>query len=306
MGTAEDLPRLLAKGRALHERLLAQTAEGEQPVARRIIVISLERQTLRRERFLEQLRRFPSLCDRVEWYPAVDGSSLRLEEARGLVSPEGIEDALTPRDKVLGYVLTRGAIGLVLSLHRALTLIASEPDESCLFLLCEDDAIMAPDFPRRLAEFRAAVEEHDPMWEILHVGYNPMCTTVQPYCHTACSAASGSSCSGICQVGVPTELFGMYSLALLPRGARALLHRLFPVSLQVDTELSRLYRNLRKENGSTLQRVTSTEPELREPRLRVYAPVAESGPLVVAPGSRADCTDIQVLSGENFSQQYKP
>jgi hypothetical protein len=37
--------------------------------------------------------------------------------------------------------------------------------------------------------------------------------------------------------GVPSELFGMYALLLPPRGARALLRGLFPVSLQVDTEL---------------------------------------------------------------------
>merc|ERR1712039_899411 len=108
----------------------------------------------------------------------------------------------------------------------------------------------------------------------------------------------------------PAGLFGMYGLALRPKGAREMLRCVFPVSLQVDTELSRTYQHLRKVQGDTQARAFSSALDFG-PRLRVYAPRSVLpgensweasrhwfGPLVVAPGSRSDCTDIQVLSSE--------
>merc|ERR1711879_267394 len=107
---------------------------------------------------------------------------------------------------------------------------------------------------------------------------------------------------------MPANLFGMYGVALPPRGARALLSRLFPVSMQVDTELARVYQHFKKVQGDLHTRVFSTELE-DGPRLRVFSPrnltmhtvpwVAQrrwAGPIVVAPSSTAENTDIQVLS----------
>ncbi|CAE8613812.1 unnamed protein product, partial [Polarella glacialis] len=132
-------------------------------------------------------------------------------------------------------------------------------------------------------------------------------------CGRAACAKQGEA---TCPLGVPGTLFGMYGIAMPPRGARALLQRLFPVSMQVDTELSRLYQHLGKVSGDLNTRVFSSERSAFAP-LRVFAPrcppleggnsnrfPAWPGPLVVAPASRADCTDIQVLSGENYAQQY--
>lgn len=329
-----DVPQMLVRGRALLQALCLPdeeqaagpescvVADGLESAVHRIMVITLNRQEQRRAAFLAQLQRFPSLCERVEWVRAVDGRALDLSQPAhfdGVVTAEGLEDARVPRERVVGYVLTRGAIGLALSLYRALGLIAHEEDEGHVFLLCEDDAVLCPDFPAEFARLRAQVEAHDPWWEVIHVGYNLTCTSIAP-----CGLASCMSSHRPCCVGVPDGLFGMYGMALPPRGARALLQQLFPVSLQVDTELSRLYQHKERVTGDTQHRATSTRPR-QGARLRAFAPRAPSihgqmhpsqepgmeeccmqwtGPLVVAPASAAHCTDIQVLSRKNFEHQY--
>jgi len=235
---------------------------------------------------------------------------------RGIVTTDGLEDVSIPREKVVGYVLTRGALGLACSLHEALCRIAFDKNDNHVYLLCEDDATLAPDFLTAFAELRATVERHEPQWEVLHVGYNPSCTTIGSCGHAACVHAEASSGTSSCCIGIPDGLFGMYGIAMPPRGAKALLERLFPVSMQVDTELSRLYQHYRKVEGDTQTRVFSTEPA-QGPRLQVFAPRNLSlkaalegqnngwrGPIVVAPASTAENTDIQVISDKNHQQQY--
>lgn len=76
---------------------------------------------------MEHLQRFPGLVSRVEWLSAVDGSSLNLHEVpEEVVDSEGIKDALTCHSRVLGYVLTRGAIGLAWTWFRALEMICQD------------------------------------------------------------------------------------------------------------------------------------------------------------------------------------
>lgn len=316
--------RLLRHGRALQTRL--RPSCRRQAVAdscslccnlgcsgclvHRVVVMTLERSASRRRSFLQQLQRFPCLVDRLEWLAAVDGTGFTLDDVSlNTVSSHGLGDARTPRRRVLGYVLTRGAVGLACTLHAALVSIARDVDEGHLYLLCEDDAVLSPDFPKALRSLLDCVESHDPQWEVLHVGYNRGCTTIEPCRHEECRVEGR-----LCGLGVPSELFGMYALLLPPRGARALLRGLFPVSLQVDTELSRLYRGLAKSSYQDAASRAAAAVPARGPTLRVFAPRDDGGatssarrwpgPLVVAPSSTAEATDIQVLSDVNFSQQY--
>ncbi|CAE7573186.1 unnamed protein product [Symbiodinium natans] len=227
------------------------------------------------------------------------------------VTAQGIEDARTPHQKVLGYILTRGAIGLSMSMHEVCDMIALDKDEDHVYLLCEDDAVLSPHFTEEFTRLLHATKLHDPWWEVIHVGFHAACTTIRSCGRPSCMLGHEAECP----VGRPAELFGCYGLALRPSGARALCQRLFPVSLQVDTELSRLYRHLAKEVGSLEARALGRRPADFAP-LRAYAPrcpaneveaarVAWPGPLIVAPSSSPDNTDIQVLSTQNFAKQYK-
>ncbi|CAE8635011.1 unnamed protein product, partial [Polarella glacialis] len=165
--TSEGLSEALCRAKALHARLRArQEAQPETPGLHRVAFISLARQQSRRLQFLEQLGRFPALLCRSEWFRAVDGATLDLKAVpEGVVTAEGLGDAQTPREKVLGYVLTRGGIGLAGALHHSLELIARDPDDSHVYLLCEDDSLLAPDFPAAFAGLLSVAQLHDPWWE---------------------------------------------------------------------------------------------------------------------------------------------
>ncbi|CAE7938322.1 hypothetical protein AK812_SmicGene38879 [Symbiodinium microadriaticum] len=531
----EALSDGLLRARALRRRLQhrQEVVQSEKPTSatlavHRVLFVSLARQTKRRQAFLQQLHRFPELLSRVEWIRAVDGSTLQLDKVpRRSVTPQGIQDAGTPHPKVLGYILTRGAIGLALSMHEALERIALDKEDDHVYLLCEDDAMFAPSFTEEWRRLLHATRLQDPQWEVLHLGFHAACTTIrscggapevgdpvqelntfkQFYKDTMLVQArkhgktggiqgafeelgggndgqvtreemvkyltknnypgdanalfdlvdvdneglitkaefgqmteldfikkgpvrafknflckkfgkieeafkkldtthdkeidskefvasvenlgyegdadimfqlldedkdgkvtlgelkkllgklkkveeenpnegeqelstptndkkgkkakkhkpdSGSWSLAVaeamahfadCPVGRPAELFGCYGLALRPAGARALCRHLFPVSLQVDTELSRLYQHFAKEVGSVEVRALSRRPADFTP-LRVYAPrcpkneeeacrVSWPGPLIVAPASTAENTDIQVLSIHNHAKQYE-
>eukprot|EP00435_Cladocopium_sp_Y103_P074887 s278_g52.t1 len=276
----------------------------------RILLFSLVRQRARRHQFFEQLERFPALLSRVEWVRAVDGSTLDLQEVpREIVDSEGIKDALAGHPRVLGYVLTRGAIGLAWTWFTALDTILNDEDPQHIYLICEDDARFSPEFPEDFRDLCLAADAHDPDWEVLHVGYHVASTTVRGCGRPGCDMNPAS-----CPLGRPTQLFGAYGVALRPRGARKLREKLFPVNLQVDTELSRLYQSLAKGSGNLQARVQQQRLDSGD-RLRVYAPRCASeaqasqfprwkGPLVLAPPSRAESTDIQVLSSANWTMQY--
>eukprot|EP00933_Yihiella_yeosuensis_P066762 TRINITY_DN7120_c0_g1_i1.p1 TRINITY_DN7120_c0_g1~~TRINITY_DN7120_c0_g1_i1.p1 ORF type:complete len:320 (+),score=38.22 TRINITY_DN7120_c0_g1_i1:138-1097(+) len=312
----ESLSDRISRAKALSGRLRLQRKTKESSTLHRVVFLSLARQQRRRQLFVDGLSRFPELLSRAECFQAVDGKTLDLDKVpSSVVTAEGIRDAKTPRDRVLGYILTRGGIGLACTLHRALELIASDEDEQHIYLLCEDDSMLAPNFPSSFKELLRIVESHDPWWEVFHVGYNLPCTRFKSCGRPACAINGEASCP----LGIPTVLFGMYGLALPPRGAKALLRSLFPISVQVDTELSRTYRLLARMTGNLEVRALSTQQaDEHETPVRVFAPRAPpegecynsmawphwTGPLIVAPSSRADCTDIQVLGPENFVQQY--
>ena len=288
----------------------SKSAHPVHTVLHRILLFSLARQNARRQQFLEHLQRFPGLVSRVEWLSAVDGSSLNLHEVpEEVVDSDGIKDALTCHSRVLGYVLTRGAIGLAWTWFRALEMICQDEEKRHVYLICEDDARFSPNFPSLFHDLCSAAECHDPDWEVLHVGYHPACTTV-----TSCGRRSCQDPAS-CLLGRPTQLFGAYAVAIRPDGAQKLWQKMFPVNLQVDTELSRVYQNLGKATGTLQARVQRQEPQDPSGALKVFAPrpVSEAevqafplwtGPLVVAPASRAGSTDIQVLDSENWNMQY--
>ncbi|CAK8986846.1 unnamed protein product [Durusdinium trenchii] len=297
---------LLQRARELRDR----TAPAKRPnEIHRVLLFSLARQAVRRRQFLEQLQRFPELLSRVEWVKAIDGASLDLAEVpEDIVEPQGIEDAQRARTKVLGFVLTKGAIGLAWTWFDTLDAVLRDQDPSHVYLICEDDARFCPNFVDDFHELRLRAERHDPLWEVLHIGYH---VVWPPGRKLTCGH---DRCNASCALGRPTVIFGAYAVALRPLGAALLYERIFPVSLQVDSELSRVYQHLAKSSGPLEARVRSQQ-KAQGPAVRVFAPrsVSEAevsrfprctGPLVLAPPSQAGSTDIQVLSSENWALQY--
>merc|ERR1712224_976274 len=181
-----------------------------------------------------------------ERFEACDGLTLSRpgDLPVSVVAHDGALDAFVARDRVEGTFLTRGGLGLLVTMHRALGEIAADQDDSRIYLICEDDAVLCPSFPARFAALCQAANAHDPSWGLLRVGYLRSDRTSKPepcgYCRScaACQAKYVSSaefsegvedtfvdnagCPALGHLGA-THVPGCYGLAVKPRGAHALL-----------------------------------------------------------------------------------
>ncbi|CAE8724772.1 unnamed protein product, partial [Polarella glacialis] len=120
--------------------------------------------------------------------------------------------ARSPPEVVNGGHLTRGALGLILSYHTVLQRIAADPHEDHVYVVAEDDAVLHDDFSPRLRSCLAALEQVDPRWGLLHVGY------YEDDC--SLKAIEGPASEFLCR---PVKVYGLFGAAFRPRGARALL-----------------------------------------------------------------------------------
>lgn len=188
-------------------------------------VINLPRRADRRETFL---RRNAGKAEFV-FVDAVDGSSL---DRRTLT-----EDGLLAAD---AHDVTDGALGCALS-HRQIWQACIEEYRS--FVICEDDAVLAPDFLRLASEAMASA----PDCEIIYFGYNldePVAlyladglmgmlrvadqVTADPHWLDRFGTVPGVAAARTTVVR-PALAWGMLAYAVTPLGAARLLSRCFPL-----------------------------------------------------------------------------
>lgn len=208
--------------------------EATQLPIHRLVFMNLDRRVERRARF-DQMMEANGLSQIAARFPAVDGSRLDLDTyPRSIVAEEGVQCAQNPPAVVNGGSLTRGALGLILSYHTILKRIAADPDEDHVHVICEDDAVFVDNFVGRMQESLDAVNQLDPRWDFLHIGYYDDDCRLKPlegpYNHLLCE---------------PLTVYGLFGSALRPAGARALLEHLFPLNEQIDSALSRVYGTVR-------------------------------------------------------------
>ncbi|HLO76369.1 MAG TPA: glycosyltransferase family 25 protein [Magnetospirillum sp.] len=193
--------------------------------ARKIHVINLPRRPDRREEFL---RRNAGKAEFV-FVDAVDGSQL---DRASLV-----EDGVLAAD---AHHVTDGALGCALS-HREVWLACLEAYEPVI--VCEDDAVLAPDFLRLADEAMASAPE----CEVVLFGYNldePVSLyladgllgmmrvadqiTADPLWLDRYGSVPGAAPSRTTVVR-PAVVWGLLCYALTPLGAARLLSRCFPL-----------------------------------------------------------------------------
>lgn len=255
----------VAQGPSTAQVLNEEDGQAALPV-HRLFFINLDRRYERRARFDQHVKSH-GLGHVTSRFPAVDGQLLDLDSyPRSVVSQAGVECARAPPPVVNGVYLTRGALGLILSYNTILKRIAADPVEEHVHIIAEDDAVLVQDFCPRLQHCLKVLEEVDPRWEFLHVGYYDDDCTLKPM--------EGPANKVLCQ---PVQIYGLFGAAMRPRGARALLQHLFPLEEQIDSALAKVYA-----------------------KVRAYA----SRPsLMKAAHSTADNTDIQILpEGFKFSK----
>lgn len=207
-----------------------------------------------------------NLAERVE---AVDGVQLDLDTLdQNIVSQKAIAEAKNPPSRVVGVYMTRGAIGLWLSWHAALSRIVEEDAAGgCCYLLAEDDATYSEDFRERLVALFIELDEYDPYWDAVQVGYF---ADEREVIQIECSNQAGKR--KLQHIVQPVWACGTAGVIINGvHGAKCLLRTMFPAraSQQLDTALSYRYK-----------------------KMRFYM---SSEPLMVAEKSTEVDTDIQIM-----------
>mmetsp|Transcript_22370 Transcript_22370/g.42171 ORF Transcript_22370/g.42171 Transcript_22370/m.42171 type:complete len:276 (+) Transcript_22370:54-881(+) len=225
---------------------------------RKIFYINLERRAERRLRF-ETRAKDLGIHRFLSRFPAVDGRQLDLAVyPRNVVTEAGVVAAGAPPAVVNGAHLTCGALGLILSYHTILQRIAADQTEESVYIIAEDDAVLADGFAKELRVCLEALHQADNRWDFVHLGYYDDDCSLAPL--------HGRANRVLCR---PIQVYGLFGAALRPRGAARLLEHLFPLDEQIDSSLSRVYD-----------------------KLNAYA---VRTPLMKAPHSTPENTDIQIL-----------
>jgi len=251
--------------------LAAEDDEPPQPrsVLRALWWFNLSRRDDRRQKH-EAALKVANLWDIAERVDAVDGTNLDLDALDpSVISPKAVHEAKNPPVRVVGVHMTRGAIGLWLSWHRALCRILEEDgDVNDCYLIAEDDAVYCKEFEAELRAVFEELDEYDPQWDAVQVGYFADECSVQ----TINYGTSHGTCE-LKRVVLPTWACGTAGIVVHGvRGARRLLEKLFPArpSQQLDTAFSYTYK-----------------------KLRMYL---SKSPLMVAEKSSEIDTDIQIMA----------
>merc|ERR1711871_453928 len=198
--------------------------QGKVPSLHRIFYINLDRRPERRKRFMKSVQD-NALENITSRFAAVNGRSYNLDKyPRSVVVEEAVQTAATPPRIVNGSYMTRGALGLSLSYHTLLNVIADDRDEDHVYLICEDDATMVPNFSNRIARSLEAAARHEPGWDFLHVGYYDDDCNVWPVERRADGETTGSWVAEV--IWQPQKVYGLFGSALRPCGARKLLKHL--------------------------------------------------------------------------------
>ena len=186
----------------------------------KILYINLERRPDRKNNIEDQLRKIDNKI-KVERINAIDAKKLDIANlSNKLISENGINAALDKK-KGLYTILTKGAIGCALSHKLAWEKILNGPDERVLIL--EDDIWFDGDYNNKLSNIMKNIDNYD----ILFLGTHKYTPSKE-----------------LKYFDVPKILYGTFGYVINKKAARILLS-LFPITEQIDTEMSKVFDKLK-------------------------------------------------------------
>jgi len=193
----------------------------------KIIYINLERRKDRLVHMKNLLDKY-NLQSMSERLNAIDGRKLNLDKIdKNIITPNGINDATSA--KKMYTVLTKGAIGLIMSQRSIYKKIIDENINACLIL--EDDirfnAIDNLDLITRLNELEKNINFD---YDLLFLGYSP---STLKYPHENINDYFYKL----------SRVYGLFGYIVTNKGAKKLLD-MFPISSQLDTEISNNSNNI--------------------------------------------------------------
>lgn len=192
----------------------------------RIFVINLAKHK-DRFKFIESQLQKSDIYDLVEKFVAVDGANLDLRIIdSSVITEQARERILSGKQKTFGVDLTYGSLGCALS-HLLILQECCEADKP--YLILEDDIIIN-DLENKLFD---CIEELPKDFDLLYLGLHQL-----PHLNKDQSYSKN--------LYIPTGLTcGTFGMIISPVGAKKILDHVFPLSVQIDSQISRNKKHLK-------------------------------------------------------------
>jgi GR25 family glycosyltransferase involved in LPS biosynthesis len=202
----------------------------------RIIYINLDRRPDRNENVINELSKIDYKGPVVR-FKAVDAKELNFKSlAKNLFTDESIKTALDD-NKGLYTLMTKGGIGCALSHGYIYANILAGSDEYVLIL--EDDIWFDDNFDKILKDTLKNINyDYDVLWLGYHTKINKKLLN---------------------NVDVPLKLWGLFGYIINKKAAKKFLE-VFPLTLQIDSELPRAFIDLKVYALKENDRIVLSEP----------------------------------------------
>jgi glycosyl transferase family 25 len=180
----------------------------------KIIYINLDRRPDRNLNVIEQLKKV-GMYEIAERFNAIDGKKIDLNNIdTNIITPKGIEFA--KKSEIIYTHLTVGAIGCAKSHREIYQKIIDENINSCLIL--EDDITIDDNFNKKIKNVENYIKQNRLNFDLFFLGFHPGTTYDESMKYKT--------------------VYGLFGYIVTKSGAKKLLD-LFPITYQIDTEISR-------------------------------------------------------------------
>lgn len=191
----------------------------------KILFINLDRDTKKKNQFLAHIQQ-SSIKTKIVRFKAVDGKKLDIRLLdKTIVSENAIKEVVKGKQKHFGVSMTYGALGCALSHYLILKecKIATKP-----YLIFEDDSRIIDNFDTHISQITNHIENNKINFDIVYLGLHniPALNKKKSY-DELLYIPQGLTC-------------GTWAMIISPSGAQKILNYAFPLSVQIDSEISRV------------------------------------------------------------------
>jgi GR25 family glycosyltransferase involved in LPS biosynthesis len=191
----------------------------------KILYINLDHRQDRKQNVLEQLNKanINSTNYEIERLPGVNAKTLDFNNLpRQLFTEKAVDSALN--NKGMYTIMTKGAIGCALAHRNAyLSVLNSNTHDKTLIL--EDDITIREDFLDKLDIYKNLIPDFDILW----LGYH--------------HKTNKKRVNDICDIP-GDQLYGAFGYIINQKAAKKLLS-IFPLTLQIDSEIPKIFPDLK-------------------------------------------------------------
>lgn len=207
----------------------------------KVFYINLDRRPDRRKNMENIIKNlgYENITQRIQ---AIDGKNLDFDNMdQNIITFNGILDA-QDKELIVGIPLTKGAIGCAMS-HRNVWEIIAYDNSIQSALILEDDINVDKNYHDKIRSYLPYIPKD---FEILFLGYSP-----------ATIKYNNEQFNDLfikCD-----KAYGLFGYILTKKGAQKLL-KLFPITLQIDTEMHKMYPYMKAYVIKPKYRIIFSEP----------------------------------------------